>query len=174
MRFILQTCRSGIRLLHHFLEKAMRPSRSILDRDFRYVPSVATSVAETWKRFGWRPMQRKDRTQSVDHDAPCANATAARAFERLVQHEANDMSRLIPIGAVALMILFAPVASAQVPSGAMLTSEADSVLTLLSVDPISRTAVLRGRDGVSLALELPAVNVYPPTSRTRRAVRARV
>jgi hypothetical protein len=34
---------------------AMKPSRSILDESFQYVPSVATSVADTWRRFGWRP-----------------------------------------------------------------------------------------------------------------------
>lgn len=44
----------------------MRPSRSILDHDFRYVPSVATSVAETWKRFGWRPTKKAKRKQPLD------------------------------------------------------------------------------------------------------------
>jgi hypothetical protein len=33
----------------------MKPDRSILDTSFRYVPSVSTSVADTWRRFGWRP-----------------------------------------------------------------------------------------------------------------------
>ena len=33
----------------------MRPSYSILDPSFRYVPAAATSVADTWRRFGWRP-----------------------------------------------------------------------------------------------------------------------
>jgi hypothetical protein len=42
----------------------MKPSQSILDDSFRYVPAAATSVAETWRRFGWRPTtdeQRKAR-----------------------------------------------------------------------------------------------------------------
>jgi hypothetical protein len=47
----------------------MRPSRSILDRDFRYVPSVATSVAETWRRFGWQPMRKAERMQPFDQTA---------------------------------------------------------------------------------------------------------
>jgi hypothetical protein len=35
--------------------------RSILDPAFRYVPSFATSVAATWRRFGWRPTTEEDR-----------------------------------------------------------------------------------------------------------------
>ena len=33
----------------------MKPSKSILDRSFIYVPSAATNVDQTWRRFGWRP-----------------------------------------------------------------------------------------------------------------------
>ncbi len=33
----------------------MKPAYSILDDSFRYVPASSTSVAETWRRFGWRP-----------------------------------------------------------------------------------------------------------------------
>src|ERR1700693_5025115 len=39
----------------------MKPIRSILDPSFRYVPSVATSVASTWRRAGWRPTTDEDR-----------------------------------------------------------------------------------------------------------------
>src|SRR6266700_902873 len=39
----------------------MRPIRSILDPSFCYVPSVATSVATTWRRAGWRPTTDEDR-----------------------------------------------------------------------------------------------------------------
>jgi hypothetical protein len=39
----------------------MRPLRSILDASFRYVPSVATSVASTWRRAGWRPTTDEER-----------------------------------------------------------------------------------------------------------------
>lgn len=44
----------------------MKPIRSILDESFRYVPAASTSVAETWRRFGWRPMtddERKTRSR---------------------------------------------------------------------------------------------------------------
>lgn len=39
----------------------MKPTHSILDNSFRYVPAVATSVAETWRRVGWRPTTDEDR-----------------------------------------------------------------------------------------------------------------
>ena len=39
----------------------MKPLVSILDESFRYVPSVATSVADTWRRFGWRPTTPQER-----------------------------------------------------------------------------------------------------------------
>jgi hypothetical protein len=39
----------------------MRPRKSILDPSFRYVPSVATSVVSTWRRFGWRPTTPDER-----------------------------------------------------------------------------------------------------------------
>jgi hypothetical protein len=37
----------------------MKPKISILDRAFAYKPSYATAIAETWRRFGWRPVKRK-------------------------------------------------------------------------------------------------------------------
>ena len=39
----------------------MKLAHSILDESFRYVPAVATSVAETWRRFGWRPTTEEER-----------------------------------------------------------------------------------------------------------------
>jgi hypothetical protein len=39
----------------------VKPARLILDESFRYVPAVATSVAETWRRFGWRPTTDEER-----------------------------------------------------------------------------------------------------------------
>jgi hypothetical protein len=36
----------------------MKPKISILDRAFVYTPSYATAIAETWRRFGWRPVKR--------------------------------------------------------------------------------------------------------------------
>ena len=39
----------------------MRPRYSILDNSFRSAPAAATSVAETWRRFGWRPTTDEER-----------------------------------------------------------------------------------------------------------------
>ena len=37
----------------------MKPKISILDRAFVYKPSYATAIADTWRRFGWRPAKRE-------------------------------------------------------------------------------------------------------------------
>src|SRR5215471_3797670 len=37
-------------------DSKMKPSKSILDNSFNYVPSAATAVEKTWRRFGWRPI----------------------------------------------------------------------------------------------------------------------
>jgi hypothetical protein len=39
----------------------MKPARSILDRSFHYVPAAATSVSDTWRRFGWQPTTDEER-----------------------------------------------------------------------------------------------------------------
>jgi hypothetical protein len=39
----------------------MKPAHSILDHTFRYVPATSTSVAQTWRRFGWRPVTDEER-----------------------------------------------------------------------------------------------------------------
>jgi hypothetical protein len=58
----------------------IKPARSILDGSFRYVPAAATSVFETWSRFGWRPMtdaerkRRRSPTGMVEVAADVGNA----------------------------------------------------------------------------------------------------
>jgi hypothetical protein len=39
----------------------VKPARLIVDESFRYVPAVATPVAETRRRSGWRPMTDEER-----------------------------------------------------------------------------------------------------------------
>src|SRR5438094_10236861 len=59
----------------------MKPSVSILDKSFRYVPSVATSVADTWRRFGWRPATSREREarprNRIDGEPNCKLAAGA-------------------------------------------------------------------------------------------------
>lgn len=43
----------------------MKPKISILDRAFAYKPSYATAIAETWRRFGWRPVKRDTQEPQV-------------------------------------------------------------------------------------------------------------
>jgi hypothetical protein len=61
----------------------MKPVRSILDTSFHYVPSVSTSVAETWRRFGWRPTTASERDrQSPAAPAPVRDLAGARLGHR--------------------------------------------------------------------------------------------
>jgi hypothetical protein len=69
----------------------MKPARSILDDSFRYVPAVATSVVETWRRFGWRPTTEEDRkrrrrpTVVLVVDSVPAVTPIGRAAPKIVQ-----------------------------------------------------------------------------------------
>ena len=60
----------------------------ILDQRFRYVPSEATNVAATWKRFGFRPTTeaerraRQARLQGEPLDPSAAVVQAANARRR--------------------------------------------------------------------------------------------
>jgi hypothetical protein len=44
----------------------MKPTHSILSNSFRYVPAMATSVSDTWSRFGWRPTSQERRQRVVE------------------------------------------------------------------------------------------------------------
>jgi hypothetical protein len=76
----------------------MKPIRSILDTSFCYVPSVATSVASTWRRAGWRPTtdeERKARRQpAVELVVDCIGAAdAPRSVTRRVSVRSSSTSR---------------------------------------------------------------------------------
>lgn len=63
----------------------MTPAKSILDSTFRYVPAAATSVANTWRRFGWEPTtddERKRRSQLAAMPAADAAPAAMAGFHR--------------------------------------------------------------------------------------------
>jgi len=58
----------------------MKPSCSILDAGFHYVPSIATSVSDTWKRFGWIPeAERRPARRPQFSPGPSAKREAAPA-----------------------------------------------------------------------------------------------
>jgi hypothetical protein len=69
----------------------MKPAHSILDNSFRYVPAVATSVAETWRRFGWLPTTEEERrrrrrpTVALAVDSVSAVTPIIRAAPNVVQ-----------------------------------------------------------------------------------------
>jgi hypothetical protein len=33
----------------------------LLNPDFKYVPAAATDVTQTWRKFGWKPIERKEK-----------------------------------------------------------------------------------------------------------------
>ena len=55
----------------------MKPSTSILDQSFRYVPSTSASVAETWRRFGWQPVTDEERRKRRPRQAEPARHLSA-------------------------------------------------------------------------------------------------
>jgi hypothetical protein len=81
-------------------ELIMRPIRSILDASFCYVPSVATSVASTWRRAGWRPTtdeerkaRRKPSAELVVDWIGAADAPAKVARQRRKTQSAAEMCK---------------------------------------------------------------------------------
>jgi hypothetical protein len=65
----------------------MKPTQSILDHSFRYVPAVATSVMQTWRRFGWQPTtddERQRRRSGLPRMAPDERLPAAWPARRTV------------------------------------------------------------------------------------------
>ena len=41
-------------------------SVGILDPNFKYVPAAATDVTQTWRKFGWTPIERKEKHYEGD------------------------------------------------------------------------------------------------------------
>ena len=59
----------------------------LLDPRFKYIPAAATDVADTWRRFGFKPMtaeeRRARRWRAGAHDAvPSAPEARGKAGDR--------------------------------------------------------------------------------------------
>jgi hypothetical protein len=68
----------------------MKPAHSILDNSFHYVPAMATSVSDTWSRFGWRPTTEADRRRRA---ASSTMGTAATAWTHERSASESDHSQ---------------------------------------------------------------------------------
>lgn len=56
----------------------MKPSRSILDKRFEYVPASHTSVADTWRKHGWQsPAEVRRRANRLMRKSRRSTATDA-------------------------------------------------------------------------------------------------
>jgi hypothetical protein len=44
----------------HRAQTEVRP-QTLLNKDFKYVPASATDVTQTWKKFGWQPIENKEK-----------------------------------------------------------------------------------------------------------------
>lgn len=42
------------------MKKPKPQTGGLLDPKFKYVPAVATDVQATWRRFGWKPLEKKN------------------------------------------------------------------------------------------------------------------
>ena len=58
----------------------MKPSHSILDSGFNYVPSHATSVADTWRRFGWMPAAERQPATRIQLSIAASGAREAVSY----------------------------------------------------------------------------------------------
>lgn len=46
--------------MEHRPQTEVRP-QTLLDQNFKYVRSEATDVTQTWKKFGWTPIENKEK-----------------------------------------------------------------------------------------------------------------
>ncbi|MGZ9067651.1 MAG: hypothetical protein ACXW2I_20215, partial [Burkholderiales bacterium] len=67
----------------------------------------------------------------------------------------DRLLRLLVTAAIAVTIGAVPIARAQLKAGAIAGHEMDGVVTLVSIDRMSRTAVLRGGDDIALNVTVP-------------------
>ena len=46
--------------MEHRPQTQVKP-KSLLDPTFKYVPAAATDITQTWRRFGWQPIEKKEK-----------------------------------------------------------------------------------------------------------------
>lgn len=54
----------------------------LLDPRFKYVPSSATDITATWRKFGFKPTTESERRARLRKEAPGAELAPPRAHRR--------------------------------------------------------------------------------------------
>lgn len=62
----------------------------ILDPKFKYVPAAATSIQDTWRKFGWKPQNEMSGLRSLDPGE-------ANAAERRIRETNTDLRQRTPL-----------------------------------------------------------------------------
>ena len=60
----------------------------LLDPRFKYVPALATDVAETWRRFGFNPRENERRRATRQAPASSALPSSAQAVQEWLRRVA--------------------------------------------------------------------------------------
>ena len=55
--------------IEHREQTIVRPT-NILDPNFHYVPAAATDITQTWRRFGWTPIEKKEKFYAQTPQTP--------------------------------------------------------------------------------------------------------
>ena len=42
------------------IDRKIKP-QNLLNPEFKYVPAAATDITQTWKKHGWKPVEKKEK-----------------------------------------------------------------------------------------------------------------
>src|SRR5271163_2565237 len=127
----------------------MKPAHSILDDSFRYVPAIATSVTETWRRFGWRPTSEEEPRRQRRPTATLVVDSVATVAP--LRREAARQESRIHSGQLGGMMDQDELRSLELTHEDLRLEEANRVFTIMQIfHLIDRTPLEQGHGQASL------------------------